>query len=119
MTTLYYAPGACSLASHIALEETGAPYETVRLDLAKGDQRAAEYLAVNERGRVPALVDEDWVLTENTAILRPHRAQSSAGRPVAASAPRSGAGRRMAGLALHRPSHRLRAYPPGRALHER
>lgn len=70
MTTLYYAPGACSVASHIALEETGAPYETVRLDLAKGDQRAPAYLAINERGRVPALVDEDGVLTENTAILR-------------------------------------------------
>lgn len=70
MTTLYYAPGACSVASHIALEETGAPYETVRLDLAKGDQRAPAYLAINERGRVPALVDGDGVLTENTAILR-------------------------------------------------
>jgi len=70
MTTLYYAPGACSLASHIALEETGTAFETVRLDLVKGEQRAAEYLAVNERGRVPALVEEGWVLTENTAILR-------------------------------------------------
>lgn len=70
MTTLYYAPGACSLAAHIALEETGAPFETVRLDLARGDQRAPEYLAVNERGRVPALVEDGWVLTENTAILR-------------------------------------------------
>jgi glutathione S-transferase len=69
-TTLYYAPGACSLASHIALEEAGAPFETVRLDLAAGDQRAPEYLAVNERGRVPALVEDGWVLTENTAILR-------------------------------------------------
>lgn len=68
--TLYYAPGACSLASHIALEETGAPFETVRLNLAKGDQRAPEYLAVNERGRVPALYEDGWVLTENQAILR-------------------------------------------------
>ena len=68
--TLYYAPGACSLASHIALEETGAPFDTVRLDLAKGDQRAPEYLAVNERGRVPALYEDGWVLTENQAILR-------------------------------------------------
>lgn len=68
--TLYYASGACSLASHIALEETGAAYETARLDLAAGDQRSARYLAVNERGRVPALVTGDWVLTENTAILR-------------------------------------------------
>ncbi len=68
--TLYYAPGACSLAAHIVLEETGAPFETIRLDLAKGDQRAPEYLAVNERGRVPALYEEGWVLTENAAILR-------------------------------------------------
>ncbi|GJE29601.1 glutathione S-transferase family protein [Methylobacterium organophilum] len=68
--TLYYAPGACSLASHIALEETGAPYETVRLDLQAGDQRAAEYLAINEKGRVPALYEDGWVLTENTALLR-------------------------------------------------
>jgi glutathione S-transferase len=68
--TLYYAPGACSLASHIALEETGAPFETVRLNLQAGDQRAPEYLAINERGRVPALYEEGWVLTENTALLR-------------------------------------------------
>ena len=68
--TLYYAPGACSLASHIALEEAGAPYETVQLDLQAGDQRSGRYLAVNERGRVPALVTGDWVLTENSAILR-------------------------------------------------
>ena len=69
-TTLYYAPGACSLASHIALEEAGAPFETARLNLMAGDQRSPEYLAVNERGRVPALVEDGWVLTENTAILR-------------------------------------------------
>ncbi|WP_375462784.1 glutathione S-transferase family protein [uncultured Methylobacterium sp.] len=68
--TLYYAPGACSLASHIALEEAGAPYETVRLNLQAGDQRGAAYLAINERGRVPALVEGAWVLTENSAILR-------------------------------------------------
>ncbi|MFG5117523.1 glutathione S-transferase family protein [Methylorubrum sp. POS3] len=68
--TLYYAPGACSLAVHIALEEIGAPFETVRLDLARGDQRAPEYLSVNERGRVPALYEDGWVLTEASAILR-------------------------------------------------
>ncbi|WP_336487247.1 glutathione S-transferase family protein [Methylobacterium nigriterrae] len=73
--TLYYAPGACSLASHIALEETGAPFETVRLNLQAGDQRAPAYLAVNERGRVPALYEDGWVLTENTALLR-HIARS-------------------------------------------
>ncbi|CAO4178508.1 Glutathione S-transferase N-terminal domain-containing protein [Methylorubrum populi] len=73
--TLYYAPGACSLAAHIVLEEIGLPFETVRLDLAEGDQRAPEYLAVNERGRVPALYEDGWVLTENPAILR-HLARS-------------------------------------------
>ena len=53
--TLYYAPGACSLAAHIILEESGLPYEGIKLDLAAGDQRRPEYLAINDRGRVPAL----------------------------------------------------------------
>lgn len=73
--TLYYAPGACSLAAHIILEESGLPFEGRKLDLAAGDQRAPEYLAVNERGRVPALVEDGWVLTECAAILR-HVARS-------------------------------------------
>lgn len=68
--TLYYAPGACSLAVHVVLEEVGAPYEAVRLDLARGDQREPAYLAINERGRVPALAEGDLVLTEVQAILR-------------------------------------------------
>ena len=66
---LYYGPGACSLASHIALEEVGLPYETVRLDLAAGDQRKPEYLALNPRGRVPTLVVDGHILTENVGIL--------------------------------------------------
>jgi len=66
---LYYAPGACSLASHIALEELGMPYETVKLDLAAGDQRKPEYLALNPRGRVPTLVVDGKVLTENLGIM--------------------------------------------------
>src|SRR4029079_7924275 len=69
MTKLYYGPGACSLASHIALEEAGIPYETERLILANGDQRKPEYLKINPRGRVPTLVVDDKVLTENMAIL--------------------------------------------------
>ena len=69
MLKLYYAPGTCALASHIALEEAGATYETVRLDFGRNDQRAAEYLAVNPKGRVPALVTDDGVLTETPAIL--------------------------------------------------
>lgn len=68
--TLYYAPGACSLAAHIVLEESGLPFEGRALDLARGDQRSAHYLAVNDRGRVPALVEDGWVLTECAAIMR-------------------------------------------------
>ncbi|HYE51246.1 MAG TPA: glutathione S-transferase N-terminal domain-containing protein [Azospirillaceae bacterium] len=69
MTTLYYGPGACSLAPHIALEETGAPFDTVRVVLAEGQQLKPEYLAVNPRGRVPALVVDGKLLTEAAAIL--------------------------------------------------
>ena len=68
-TKLYYAPGACSLASHIALEEVGLPYDTQRLNLAEGDQRKPEYLKLNPRGRVPTLVVDGEVLTENVGIL--------------------------------------------------
>ena len=66
---LYYAPGACSLASHIAIEEVGVPYETQKLNLAEGDQRKPDYLRINPRGRVPTLVVDGKVLTENIGIL--------------------------------------------------
>ena len=66
---LYYAPGACSLASHIALEEVGIPYTTHRLILANGEQRSPEYLKINPRGRVPSLVVDGQVLTENVGIM--------------------------------------------------
>jgi len=66
---LYYAPGACSFASHIALEEVGQPYETQRLNLAEGDQRKPEYLAINPRGRVPTLIVNGHILTENVGIM--------------------------------------------------
>jgi len=70
MLTLYFSPGACSMASHIGLEESGAAYETKLVALPKGEQRTPEYLAINPRGKVPALKLEDGsVLTENTAIL--------------------------------------------------
>jgi len=70
MLTLYYSPGACSMASHIGLEEADAPYETKAVALAKGEQRTPEYLKINPRGKVPALkLDDGSVLTENTAIL--------------------------------------------------
>jgi glutathione S-transferase len=69
MLKLFYAPGACSLASHIALEEAGADYEAVRMSTRDGDQRKPEYLAINPKGRVPALVTDRGVLTETPAIL--------------------------------------------------
>jgi glutathione S-transferase len=66
---LFYAPGSIALASHIALVEAGAAFEAVRMNLKVGDQKAAEYLAVNPKARVPALVTERGVLTETVAIL--------------------------------------------------
>ena len=70
MLTLYYAPGACSLAAHIVLEEAGGKYEARRVDLAKGEQRTEAYLKIHPLGRVPALLlDSGEPLTENTAIL--------------------------------------------------
>jgi glutathione S-transferase len=70
MLTLYYAPGACSLAAHIALEEAGEKYEARRVDLGKGEQKTLDYLKIHPLGRVPALVlGNGEPLTENTAIL--------------------------------------------------
>jgi glutathione S-transferase len=69
MLSLYYAPNTCALASHIALEEAGADYEPVFVDFAGGEQRKPDYLAINPKGRVPALVTERGILTETPAIL--------------------------------------------------
>jgi glutathione S-transferase len=70
MLALYYGPGACSMASHIVLEESGEKYEPKRMDLAKGEQRTEEYLKKNPLGRVPLLqLDDGEHLAENTAIL--------------------------------------------------
>jgi glutathione S-transferase len=67
---LYYAPGACSLAAHIVLEESGDQYDLQRIDLAKGEQRTEAYLKIHPQGRVPALqLDSGENITENTAIL--------------------------------------------------
>lgn len=69
MLELYYARRTCALASHIALEAAGADYKATALDFANAQQRSPEYLAVNPKGRVPALVTERGVLTETPAIL--------------------------------------------------
>ncbi|WP_371134612.1 glutathione S-transferase family protein [Phreatobacter sp.] len=65
----FYGPKTCALASRIALEEANAPYEPVRVDFASGEQTRPAFLAVNPKGRVPALVTDRGVLTENVAIL--------------------------------------------------
>ncbi len=69
MFTLYYAPHTCALASHLALEYVGAPYQVARIDLSTSQQRSPDYLNVNPTGKVPALVTPRGTLTETPAIL--------------------------------------------------
>jgi glutathione S-transferase len=69
MLKLFYTPGTCSLASHIALEEAGADYEVHRVDFSKAEQTKPDYLTINPKGRVPALVTDRGILTETPAIL--------------------------------------------------
>ena len=66
---LYYAPTACSIAPHIALEEIGAKFEARRIDLAKSEQTSPEYLRINPMGRLPAMVIDGEVVTEVPALL--------------------------------------------------
>lgn len=70
MIKLYYSPGACSLAPHIALAEAGIEHEMQKLDLRAGEQKSPDYLALNPKGAVPALQTDRGVLTENPAILQ-------------------------------------------------
>lgn len=67
--TLYLAPGTCAQAVHIALLDADAPHRLQLLDFAKTEQRSPAYLAVNPRGRVPALVTGQGTLTEVPALL--------------------------------------------------
>ncbi len=69
MLHLYYTPGTCSLATHIALEEAGAQYEATLVDFRTEDQKKPEYLKLNPKGRVPALVTDQGILTETPALL--------------------------------------------------
>lgn len=69
MRTLYYSPGACSLAAHIILEEIGQPFRTERVAIREGAHLTPEYLALNPHARVPTLVEDGFVLTESPAIL--------------------------------------------------
>ena len=69
MFKLYYAPGTCALASHIALQEAGAAYTTEKVDFKTNQQASPEYLAINPKGRVPSLVTDRGILTETPAML--------------------------------------------------
>jgi glutathione S-transferase len=76
MLKLYYSPGSCALASHIALEEAEVAYTAERVDFKNGQQTTPAYLAINPKGRVPVLVTDRGALTETPAILA-YVAQSS------------------------------------------
>jgi len=65
---LFWAPGACSQAAHILLEQSGLPYGRRRVSL-DGEQRSAAYLALHPDGRVPVLETGEGLLTESVAIL--------------------------------------------------
>lgn len=71
---LYYAPGACSLAPHIALREAGIPFELKKVDLkakkVEGEVSGADFRQVNSKGYVPALDTGDGVLTEVPVVLQ-------------------------------------------------
>jgi glutathione S-transferase len=69
MLTFYYAPGTCARAVHIALEDAGAVYERRRVSFATAEQRSPDYLKINPKGRVPALVTDRGPLTETPALL--------------------------------------------------
>jgi glutathione S-transferase len=69
MLKLYYAPGTCALASHIALAEAGAAYTTEKIDFKTNQQNSPDYLDINPKGRVPSLVTDRGILTETPAML--------------------------------------------------
>ncbi|HEU0145358.1 MAG: glutathione S-transferase [Bradyrhizobium sp.] len=69
MLKLYFTPGTCALASHIALAEAGADYTVEKVDFKTNQQNSPDYLAINPKGRVPSLVTERGILTETPAML--------------------------------------------------
>jgi glutathione S-transferase len=68
-TNLYMAPGTCARVTAIALEEIGEPFDTTLVRFMKGEHKSPDYLRLNPKGKVPTLVIDDHVLTENVAII--------------------------------------------------
>ena len=66
--TLAYAPVACSLVPYILLTEAGAAFDTLDVNMGKGEHHGAEYLRINPKGKVPTLIIDGEPLTENAAI---------------------------------------------------
>src|SRR6185437_11868836 len=69
MYKLYFAPGACSMAVHVALLECNQQVTLEKVDIFSGQQRTPEFLKINPRGQVPVLVDDDLVIREGAAML--------------------------------------------------
>lgn len=69
MMKLYFAPGTCALASHIALIDAGAEHEAIFVSFKNNEQRTPGYTAINPKARVPSLVTDRGILTETPAIL--------------------------------------------------
>lgn len=69
---LFYKPGACSLASHIVLRESGVDFTLEQVDLAnKHLENGGDFFNVNPKGQVPAIqLDDNTLLTEGTAIMQ-------------------------------------------------
>lgn len=80
--TLHTMPGTIGLASHIALQESGLPFDVVHIDFAVGAQLSDDYRQINPKQRVPSLVINDTVLTETPAILN-YLAQIAPESPIA------------------------------------
>jgi glutathione S-transferase len=77
MYTLYYSPGACSLAVHALLHSLPVPFETMCVDITKGENRRPDFLKLNPRGQVPVLMEDGRILRESAAIAV-HLAQKHA-----------------------------------------
>ena len=83
---LYYAPGACSLAPHIAMRELGIPVELQKVDLKAKQYEGGDYKQINGKGYVPAIATDAGVLTEAPVILQYLADQ----KPEAGLAPKNG-----------------------------